>query len=413
MGLKGGVSMVIRENYLKQLDHWRDRQLIKVVTGVRRCGKSTLLEQYRALLLERGVAPERIVSLNLEALENESLLDYHALYSYLCERLHPTLKTYIFLDEIQLVREFQKAVDSLYIKPNVDLYITGSNAYLLSGELATLLSGRYIEINLLPLSFAECCSMKGDPDDAALASYLRTGGMPYLIQADLSSDEAETYLEGIYNTIVVKDIELRQSRQDKDPDRRRVTDLTLLKNIARFLANSIGSPVSVKSISDYLTSAGRKTSPNTVDDYLDALVDPYVFYPVERFDVTGKKLLKQNRKFYIVDLGLRRHLVSRRNYDLGFSLENTVYFELLRRGYSVNVGKLGDAEIDFVARKNERFAYFQVTASMTDPATFERELAPLRAVKDNYPKTVLTLDRLTPGDVDGIEIVNATDWLAQ
>ena len=405
--------MVKRERYLKQLEQWRDRQLIKVVTGVRRCGKSTLLEQYRALLLEGGVASEQIVSLNLEALENESLLEYHALYSYLCERLHPTKQTYIFLDEIQLVPEFQKAVDSLYIKPNVDLYITGSNAFLLSGELATLLSGRFIEINMLPLSFSEYCTLKGGSGDAALASYLRTGGMPYILQMDLSEDEAEMYLESIYNTIIVKDIELRQSRQEPDRDRRRVTDLTLLKNIARFLANSIGNPVSVKSISDYLISSGRKISPNTVDDYLSALIDPYVFYPVERFDVTGKKLLRQNRKFYIVDLGLRRRLVARKDYDLGFSLENTVYFELLRRGYSVNVGRIGDAEIDFVARKNERLAYFQVTASMTDPATFEREIAPLRAVKDNYPKTVLTLDRFTPGDVDGIEIINVADWLAE
>ena len=224
-------------------------------------------------------------------------------------------------------------------------------------------------------------------------------------------EKADTYLEGIYNTIIVKDIELWQQRRENDPNKRRISDISLLRSIARFLANSIGSPVSVKSIADYITSSGRKVSPNTISDYVDALIEPYIFYPAERFDVIGKELLKQNRKLYIVDLGLRRHLVPRQNYDLGFSIENVVYLELLRRGYTVNIGKINSAEVDFVARKGELLHYYQVTASLTEKETFDREFSPLRAIADNYPKTVLTLDRFTPGNYNGIEAVNIIDWL--
>ena len=408
---KAATHLVKRTNYLNRLKQWQDRPVIKVVTGMRRCGKSTLLEQFQQELRSEGVPEERIVALNFEALENEALLDYRTLYRHIVDRLHPTQTTYVFLDEIQMVPEFQKAVDSLTLKKNVDLYLTGSNAFLLSGELATLLSGRYIEINMLPLSFAEFCELRGAAGDAAFSDYLRWGGLPQLAALALSAEQAESYLEGIYNTVIVKDIEQRQSRRENDPNKRKITDLTLLKNVARFLANSVGSPVSVKSIADYITSSGRKVSQNTVSDYCAALEEPYLFYAAERFDVVGKQLLKQNQKIYIVDLGLRRHLVPRNSYDLGFSLENVVYLELRRRGYRVNVGKLGAAEIDFVAWKNERLSYYQVTASMTEQSTFEREMAPLRSLTDNYPKTVLTLDRFTTGDYGGIEVVNAVDWL--
>ncbi|MBQ6118144.1 MAG: ATP-binding protein, partial [Clostridia bacterium] len=299
----------------------------------------------------------------------------------------------------------------LSIKSNVDLYLTGSNAYLLSGELATLLSGRYVEINMLPLSFAEFCLLRGVTGDAAFADYLRWGGMPYLASLENPAQHAENYWEGIYHTLIVKDIELRQNRRESDPNRRKITDLAMLGNIARFLANSVGSPVSVKSITDYIASSGRRVSQNTVSDYVTALTEPYLFYPVERFDVAGKQLLKQNQKLYIADLGLRRHLVARRDYDLGFSLENVIYFELLRRGCRVNTGKFDSREIDFVAQKEEQLLYYQVSASLTEQTTFERELAPLRAVADNYPKTILTLDRFTTGNYDGIRVVNAVDWL--
>lgn len=404
--------MVQRDEYLNQLKKWKDEQVIKVITGIRRCGKSTLLEMYRDYLKSEGVSDDRIISINFEELEYEELSDYKALYNYIKERLHKTETTYIFLDEIQQVENFQKAVDSLYVKKNTDIYITGSNAYLLSGELATLLSGRYVEINMLPLSFDEFCQIKKSGDKNELfAEYMKNGGLPYITNLGDDSEKIDTYLEGIYNTIIVKDIEERQKRRESDPDKRKVTDIALLKNISRFLAGSIGSPISVKSIADYVTSSGRKVSQNTVDDYVEALTEPYIFYPVERYDVLGKQLLKKNRKMYIVDLGLRRHLLARQRYDLGFSLENIIYFELLRRGYSVNIGKVGAAEIDFVARKNDNVSYYQVTASMTEESTFEREMSPLKGITDNYPKTVITLDRFTLGNYEGIEVVNAVDWL--
>ena len=406
--------MVQRDEYLNQLKKWKDEQVIKVITGIRRCGKSTLLEMYRDYLKSEGVSDDRIISINFEELEYEELSDYRTLYNYIKERLHKTETTYIFLDEIQQVENFQKAVDSLYVKKNTDIYITGSNAYLLSGELATLLSGRYVEINMLPLSFAEFCQIKKSGDKNELfAEYMKNGGLPYITNLGDDSEKIDTYLEGIYNTIIVKDIEERQKRRESDPDKRKVTDIALLKNISRFLAGSIGSPISVKSIADYVTSSGRKVSQNTVDDYVEALIEPYIFYPVERYDVLGKQLLKKNRKMYIVDLGLRRHLLARQRYDLGFSLENIIYFELLRRGYSVNIGKVGAAEIDFVARKNDNVSYYQVTASMTEESTFEREMSPLKSITDNYPKTIITLDRFTLGNYEGIEVVNAVDWLLE
>lgn len=403
--------MIERTEYLNELKKWKDEKVIKVVTGIRRCGKSTLLTMFQEYLLSHGVAREQMISLNFEDLAYEELLDYKKLYSYINEKLLPDKQNYIFLDEIQMVDRFQKVVDSLYIKDNVDLYVTGSNAYLLSGELATLLSGRYVEINLLPLSFREYRMIHADgSDDAAFADFLRNGAMPYIAALDKPGEKADTYLEGIYNTIIVKDIEARQHRKS-DANERKVTDITLLKNIARFLANSVGNPVSVKSVANYITSSGRSVSQNTINDYMEALVEPYIFYPAERYDVEGKQLLKQNRKFYIVDLGIRRHMVAKKNYDLGFSLENIIFLELIRRGYRVNIGKVGATEIDFVAVRADEVEYFQITASMTDETTFQREMAPLQAIKDNYPKTVLTLDHFTLGNYNGIKVINAVDWL--
>lgn len=404
--------MVQREEYLQKLILWRDEQVIKVVTGIRRCGKSTLLAQFQAYLKDDGVEDRQIVSLNFEELENEELLDYRTLYQALTARLCPDKTTYIFLDEVQKVPEFEKVVDSLYVKYRVDLYITGSNSYMLSGELATLLSGRYVELSILPLSFREYCQLQPDGEkDALFAAFLQDGGFPYIASMNRSKEKVDMYLEGIYNTIIIKDIEERQRRRDTDPNRRKVADIALLRAIAKFLAGSVGNPISVKGIADYITSTGRKVSQNTVADYIEVLSEAFVFYPAERFDIIGKQLMKMNQKLYIVDLGIRRYLLSRRDYDLGFSLENVVYLELLRRGYSVNVGKVGNTEVDFVAKKDDRYHYFQVTATMLDPATFEREITPLRNIRDNYPKTILTLDRMTLGNYDGIEAVNAVDWL--
>lgn len=404
--------MIERTDYLQKLIAWKDEQIIKVVTGIRRCGKSTLLDLYKGYLKENGIGDEQIISVNFEDLENESLQDYRVLYAYLTERLCKGKTTYIFLDEIQKVEGFEKVVDSLYIKENVDVYITGSNSWLLSGELATLLSGRFVEINMLPFSFAEFCRSRGSGDeDRLFAEYMSDGAFPYIAMMDRTKEKIDMYLEGIYNTVIVKDVEERQRRKEKDPNKRKVTDIALLKNISKFLANSVGSPVSVKKIADYITSSGRKVSQNTVDDYIEALVQAYIFYRAERYDVEGKQLLKQNGKLYIVDLGLRRYLLPKRNYDLGYSLENIIFLELLRRGYQVNVGKAGSTEIDFVARKDDILEYYQVTASLTEQTTFEREIAPLRKIRDNYPKKILTLDRFTLGNYEGIEVVNAIDWL--
>lgn len=405
--------MIERTNYIEKLLGWKDEQVIKVVTGIRRCGKSTLLRQYQDALRQRGVSEEQIISVNFEELENEPLLDYHALYDHIKARLCGGRMTYIFLDEIQKVPFYEKAVDSLYVKENTDIYLTGSNAYMLSGDLATLLTGRYVELSMLPLSFGEYCHAAGCTGEAALNEYMRYGGMPYIAAMDKTPDKADTYLEGIYNTVIVRDIEDRQARRETDPAKRKVTDIALLKSIARFLAGSVGSPISIKSVSDYLISGGRKVSPNTVDDYMEALRESFVFYPVERFDIVGKQLLRANKKWYIVDLGLRNHILPRSNYDLGFSIENIVYFELLGRGYQVNIGKYGAAEVDFVARKRDEIAYYQVTASMTAPETFEREMRPLRSIRDNYEKTVLTLDRFSTGNYEGIRVANIIDWLTQ
>ena len=403
--------MVQRKEYLDQLINWRDEQVIKVVTGIRRCGKSTLLLQFQQWLKENEVLDAQIVSVNFEELEYEELLDYKKLYQYLKERLVSGKTTYIFLDEIQKVSSFEKVVDSLYVKPNVDLYITGSNAYMLSGDLATLLTGRYVEIKMLPLSFGEFLSMTGLEPEQGFSEYLRSGGMPYIAAMNRTDEKVSTYLEGIYNTVIVKDIEDRQARKESDPSKRKITDIALLKTIAKYLASVIGNPVSVRSITDYLISNGRKISPNTVNDYVEALTESFIFYPAERFDIVGKQLLKANRKMYIVDLGLRNHILPRRSYDLGFSLENMVYFELLRRGYKVTIGRVGNTEVDFVAEKQGAYEYFQVTADMTAKETFDREIRPLENIRDNYEKTILTMDRLTPGNYNGIQVRYLLDWL--
>ena len=344
-------------------------------------------------------------------LSEKRIWNYRALYGYIKERLCADKMTYIFLDEIQKVPDFQKVVDSLYVKKNTDVYITGSNAYMLSGDLATLLTGRYVEISMLPLSFKEYLDITGGNPETAFADYMRNGALPYIAVMDKTQEKVDTYLEGIYNTVIVKDIEERQSRKESDPGKRKVNDIALLKSIARFLASSIGSPISIKSVTDYLISSGRRVSSNTVSDYMEALAESDVFYPAERFDVVGKQLLKSNKKWYMVDLGLRNHILPRRNYDLGFSIENIVFFELLHRGYQVNIGKYENAEIDFVAQKQGVLTYFQVTADMTAQPTFDREMSSFYRMKDNYEKIVLTLDRFTLGNYEGIKVINVLDWL--
>lgn len=403
--------MIRRTEYLNELIQWKDEKVMKVVTGIRRCGKSTLLLQYQDYLKENGVKDEQIITVNFEELEYEALCDYKKLYAYIKERLQPDKTTYIFLDEIQKVPDFEKAVDSLYVKPGTDIYITGSNAYMLSGDLATLLTGRYVEISMLPLSFGEYLELEEKDRESAFADYIKYGGMPFVASMDRIDNKIDTYLEGIYNTVIVRDIEDRQNRKHINQDKRKINDIALLKVIAKYLASVIGSPVSMRGITNYLVSGGRKISANTVNDYVEALTESFVFYPAERFDIVGKQLLTTNKKYYMVDLGIRNHILPRRNYDLGYSLENVVFFELLRRGYKVSIGKYQDAEVDFVAEKQGVFTYIQVTADMTAKETFDRELKPLRSIQDNYEKLVLTLDKLTAGNYEGIKVAYVLDWL--
>ena len=400
--------MVQRKEYLEKLIKWKDDDVIKVVTGIRRCGKSTLLMQY---LKSIGIEENQIVSVNFEELEYEELCDYKKLYAYIKDRLVADKITYIFLDEIQKVPSFEKVVDSLYVKPNIDIYITGSNAYMLSGDLATLLTGRYVEISMLPLSFSEYMQLSDKDKESAFADYIKYGGLPFVATMDRTDDKVDTYLEGIYNTVIVKDIEDRQKRQESNSDKRKINDIPLLKTIAKYLSSVIGSPVSLRGITNYLVSSGRKISANTVSNYVDALIESFIFYPAERFDIVGKQLLKANKKYYMVDLGIRNHILPRKYYDLGFSVENIVFFELLRRGCKVTIGKYQENEVDFVAERRGEFTYIQVTADMVSESTFDREMKPLYAIQDNYEKIVLTLDKLTVGNYDGIKVVNVIDWL--
>lgn len=403
--------MIERKEYLQKLIQWKDEQVIKVVTGMRRCGKSTLLMQYQDYLKSIGVENDQIIAINFEDLEYEELCEYKVLYDYLKERLLSDKTTYIFLDEIQKVPQFEKVVDSLYIKSDTDIYITGSNAYMLSGELATLLSGRYVEISMLPFSFQEYCQLNRKPQEDAFADYMKFGGLPLVASMKDAPDKIDTYLEGIYNTVIIKDIEDRQNRQSESSGRRKVTDIVLLKTIAKYLASVLGSPVSIRGITNYLISSGRKISPNTVNDYLETLTESFLFYPAERFDIAGKQILTGNKKYYMADLGIRNHILPRKKYDLGFSIENVVFFELLRRGYKVAAGKYQNTEVDFVVEKQGAFTYIQVTAEMTTKDTFDREMKPLYAIRDNYEKIVLTLDKLTLGNYDGIRVIHVLDWL--
>jgi hypothetical protein len=290
--------LIQRTEYLEKLTQWKDEPIIKVVTGVRCCGKSTLLAQFQAYLRQRGVSDEQIVSVNFEEWEYEELLDCKKLYTYLKERLVPGKTTYIFFDEIQRVPEFEKIVDSLCGNPEVDLYIAGSNAYILSGDLATLLSGRYVEIKMLPLSFKEFLAITGMEPEKGFVDYLQNGGFPYVAAMERTAEAVDVYWEGIYNAMIVRDLEDQQSRKENDPSKRKITDIALLKTTARYLASAIGSPVSVRSITDYLVAGGRKISPNTVHDYVEALTEFFLFYPVERFDIAHKQLLKANRVLY-------------------------------------------------------------------------------------------------------------------
>lgn len=400
----GGSAMIARQNYLNTLISFRDKQLIKVVTGIRRCGKSTLFEQFQDYLKADGVSDDQIIAINLEDGEFAEIETSIDLYGYVKDKLLPDKKMYIFLDEVQRVEEFQKAVDSLFVKKNCDVYITGSNAHLLSGELATLLSGRYVEIKMLPLSFKEYVSTfpENSNIDRLYTDYTVNSSFPYALELDNPKDR-RLYLQGIFDTIVIKDIMARK----------KFPDLAMLQSVVRFMFDNVGNLCSTKSIADTMTSAGRKISVHTVESYLTSLTESFILYKISRFDIKGKQHLKTGDKYYAADIGLRYALLGTRKADAGHILENIIFLELLRRGYEVYIGKVGTAEVDFVVVGEEGEEYYQVAYTVVDPEgkTLKRELAPLAAINDHNPKYLLTMDHTPLTNHNGIKQINALDWL--
>lgn len=394
--------MIARTEYLDQLIGFKDKQIIKIITGIRRCGKSTLMEMFQIYLKENGIKENQIVALNFEDFDNTELLDPKVLHEYVISRLQDGVVSYIFLDEIQNVPDFQKVVDSFHLRKNVDLYLTGSNAQILSGELATLLSGRYVEIEMLPLSFKEYTDFLGEGTlSQRYISYQTQSSFPYTVNFDGKQKQINDYLRGIYSTVILKDV----------MGRKKIADSMMLESIVRFIFDNIGNQLSTKKISDYMTANDRKIDVRTVEKCLQGLMDSYIIYQAKRFEIKGKSYLKTLEKYYVVDIGMRNMLLGNRGTDVGHILENVVYLELLRRGYDVFIGKIGDLEVDFVAMNSEGTKYFQVSASVREQSTFEREIAPLKKLSDAYPKYILTLDDDPTADYDGIRKMNALNWL--
>lgn len=396
--------MIIRNIYLEKLERLKNKQLIKVITGIRRCGKSTLMKMFQEKLLSEGINKNQIISLNFDDPNNEKLLDYKELYNFINKKLLTKNKYYIFLDEIQNVESFEKAVNGLFIKDNTDIYITGSNAYFLSGELATFLSGRYATIEMLPLSFKEYLSAFNDKTDVLVKynNYLINGSFPYILKLD-NYDDIRTYLSGIYNTVIIKDVATRKN----------ITNINVLQDVIKFLFDNIGNLTSIRKIADTMTSKGRKISNHTLDNYISALTDSYILYKVQRYDIKGKQYLDTINKYYIPDIGLRYYLLGNKPDDKGHILENIVYLELLRRGYKVYVGKIESFEIDFITEKNGYTEYYQVAQTVMDENILQRELKPLNSVKDHNPKYLLTMDIVPEVSHNGIRQMNIIDWLLQ
>lgn len=398
------MERIERKEYLDWLVRWREQQIIKVVSGVRRCGKSTLFAIYRDWLLSQGVDERQIIAINFEDIDYEHLTGYRALYDYIKGLLLPDRMNYIFLDEIQHVEQFEKAVDSLFIKDNCDVYITGSNAYFMSGELATLLSGRYVELKMLPLSFREFCS--GLRSGAAQTNaqkfdaYLRMSSFPYALRLPGTGREVQEYLTDLYNTVLLKDVVARA----------RIADVTSLEAVTKFLLHNIGSRVSATKIANTLKSAGKGVDQKTVDKYMRSLTDSLLIYEAARYNIKGKQYLSTQSKYYAVDVALRNTLVKGAASDIGHILENIVYLELLRRDYKVTVGRTGDKAIDFVCDKNGEKLYVQVAYLLASDETVQREFGAYNNIRDNYPKYVVSLDEFDRNR-NGIKHRNIRDFL--
>lgn len=429
-----------RDTYLSRMIAFQDTEMIKVMTGIRRCGKSSLMKLMAQHLLETGIDREQIIEMNFESMRFPEM-DARGFYAYVQERILPDKRMYLFFDEVQRVPGWENAVNAFRVDFDCDIYITGSNAYLLSSELSTYLSGRYIEIKVLPLSFREFLDFHGytvsekktpsgvlrkrvtDADGDSydirelFQEYARFGGMPMLADVGLEMDRVTAALDGVYSASVINDILEREKRKGQ----KTIADPILLRKIIMFLADNIGNNVSATSIGNTLVSAGlldgenRKTKPavRTIQSYIDALMEAYIFYEIKRFDIKGKEYLRTLGKYYIVDIGLRNYLLGFRDGDSGHILENIIYFELLRRGYDIAIGKIDNQEVDFIATRGEEKKYIQVTESMNAPETRERELSPLRKIRDNYEKLVIALDCDLTQTQDGIKIVKALDFLME
>lgn len=396
-------DIILRDEYLQTLKDFKDKEIIKIVTGIRRCGKSTIMQIFQAYLKEIGVDAEHIIDINFEDYDYEELKQPKKLYKYIKDRLVDDKMHYVFFDEIQNVEDFPKVVDSLNLKPNVDLYLTGSNAYMLSSEIATFLSGRYVEIKMLPLSFKEYVQATGNRKELGLKyqKYLTFSSFPYTMKLEEKEEVIQQYLESIYSTVMLKDI----------ISRKKIADVMILESVIRFIFDNIGNLISTKKISDTMTSDGRKVDVKTVGKYINALEESFIVYQAKRYDVKGKNHLKTFDKYYVVDIGLRYMLLGSKNEDIGHILENIIYLELIRRGYKVYVGKVESEEVDFVAMNNKGTIYYQVAATVREESKLARELRPLQKITDHYPKYILTLDEDPDADYDGIRRMNALQFL--
>lgn len=405
-------ELINRPQYIEQLIQNKDVDLVKIVTGIRRCGKSSILDLYHQYLSENGVDESHIIHMNLESLRFRDITDHIKFYDYVAEQIQPGGKTYLIFDELQNVPSWEKAIESFRLDYDVDIYITGSNAYLLSTEFSTLLSGRYVEIKVLPLSFKEFLTFYDFDTSVTMEEkfqkYLQFGGMPILREYKFNEARVDQALEGIYSTVVLKDILQRNSQADN----------TTLQKIMRFMCSNIGSITSPNNIGVILSNEGdiregksKGIAGKTVNKYISMLCSAYIFSSVGRYDVKGKQLLKTLEKNYIIDLGFRNMLLGFRDTDRGHIIENIVYLELIRRDWRVYIGKVGETEVDFVAEKPDDKLYIQVTESIQSPETRERELRPLQMIRDNYEKIILSMDRDFITSYEGIKSINLIDWL--
>jgi predicted AAA+ superfamily ATPase len=394
--------MIKRENYLNILIDFKDKSVIKVITGIRRCGKSTLMLQFIEFLKDSGVKQDRIIYINLESFQYDSIIHYKELYELISKQITKKDRYYIFVDEVQNVEQFERAINSLTIDYNIDIYLTGSNAYMLSSEISTLLSGRYVEINMLPLSFKEYVSQWENQDyETTFYMYMKYGGFPFLAQ-ESNENIINNYLDGIYNTVVLKDVVKRNN----------IKDINLLENILKMVLSSVGSLISPNSISKMLKNEGKRVTNETVEKYIEMFCAAYILNKAVRFDIKGKAYLKTLNKYYVSDLGLRNNLLGYRQIEATHALENIIYFELLRRGFKVDIGKVNNNEIDFIARKNDKIEYYQVSYTVNESTeTLQRELNPFYQITDHYQKYLITMDKDFISDFNGITKINAIEWL--